>query len=606
VANAGPDQQAQTLITLTFNGSGSSDPDGTIASYAWTFGDGSGANGVTVTHSYASAGTYTVTLTVTDNKGALGRDTATATILDRPPVANAGPAQTGAVRTNMTFNGSGSSDPDGTIASYSWDFGDGNTGTGMAPSHAYAATGTYAVTLTVADNSGAQSSASTSATVTAAGGGSTWAHALGGPSGDGAYAVASDAAGNVFVGGTFIGSMTVGSTTLTAAGGSDWFIVKYDPTGTVLWAHRWGGTDYDQLNGLAVDPATGDVIATGSFGTSASLGGQTFVSAGGQDIGVARYSGSTGAHVWSMQLGGPLDDAGNGVAVDGAGNVLLTGYFRGKNIPFGSTLLSDAMSTDGNLFVAKLTGAGAFVWAKNFPGNTGENFGTSVAADAAGNVAVGAFFSNLITVNGANYFASNGQYDGLVIELSGAGAPLWAKRIGRGSPVDGDDRITGVATDSAGNVIVTGQMFGSVDLGAGVVAGYGGLDTFVVKYTQTGTFSWARHIGGTGDDMGYGVAVDSNDNVLVTGSFNGTADFVGATLTSRGFSDGFVAKYDPTGATLWAKQLGGSGADTACAVTAGAGDYPAVVGYFPSVGTFEGSVLVSAGGYDGFVVSVAP
>ena len=72
VANAGPAQSAQTLTSLTFNGSGSSDPDGTIASYAWTFGDGGSASGMTVSHAYASAGTYTATLTVTDNLGATG------------------------------------------------------------------------------------------------------------------------------------------------------------------------------------------------------------------------------------------------------------------------------------------------------------------------------------------------------------------------------------------------------------------------------------------------------------------------------------------------------------------------------------------------------
>jgi chitodextrinase len=167
VANAGADQTAQTLVSLTFNGSGSSDPDGTIASYSWSFGDGSAAaTGVSVTHSYAHAGTYTVTLTVTDNLGATGTDTAVATISDRPPVANAGPDQTSSTLISLTFSGSGSSDPDGTITSYSWNFGDGSAlASGVGVNHTYMTAGTYTVTLTVTDNNGATATDTAIATI---------------------------------------------------------------------------------------------------------------------------------------------------------------------------------------------------------------------------------------------------------------------------------------------------------------------------------------------------------------------------------------------------------------------------------------------------------
>ena len=100
MANAGPSAvSTQTLTSTTFNGSGSSDPDGTITSYAWTFGDGGSASGMTVSHAYATAGSYTVRLTVTDNLGATGSTTVSVTVMNRPPVANAGPDQTATVST---------------------------------------------------------------------------------------------------------------------------------------------------------------------------------------------------------------------------------------------------------------------------------------------------------------------------------------------------------------------------------------------------------------------------------------------------------------------------------------------------------------------------
>jgi len=145
-------------VSVNFDGSGSSDPDGTIVSYDWDFGDGTTGNGVNPAHTYAQGGTYTVTLTVTDNDGLTDTATTSATIapeeVQQPPVADPNGPYTGTEGIPVTFDGSGSSDPDGTIVSYDWDFGDGNTGTGVNPAHTYAHYGTYTVTLTVTDNDG--------------------------------------------------------------------------------------------------------------------------------------------------------------------------------------------------------------------------------------------------------------------------------------------------------------------------------------------------------------------------------------------------------------------------------------------------------------------
>ncbi len=160
-----------TNLTASFNGSGSSDPDGTITSYAWNFGDGTTGTGATPSHTYGSNGTYTVTLTVTDNGGLTGSVSHPVTVA--APVPNQPPTAAFTFSsTNLTasFNGSGSSDPDGTITSYAWNFGDGTTGTGATPSHTYASNGTYTVTLTVTDNDGANGSVSKQVAVAAAGG----------------------------------------------------------------------------------------------------------------------------------------------------------------------------------------------------------------------------------------------------------------------------------------------------------------------------------------------------------------------------------------------------------------------------------------------------
>ncbi|HKY14667.1 MAG TPA: PKD domain-containing protein, partial [Microthrixaceae bacterium] len=150
-------------LAVSFNGSGSSDPDGTIATYSWNFGDGGTATGPNPNHTFP-VGTWTVTLTVTDNVGGTDSETATVTVTNALPTASftTTPAS-GNAPLNVAFNGAASSDPNGTIVSYGWNFGDGGTASGVNPSHVFGV-GTFTVTLTVTDNHGG--TASTTRTVT--------------------------------------------------------------------------------------------------------------------------------------------------------------------------------------------------------------------------------------------------------------------------------------------------------------------------------------------------------------------------------------------------------------------------------------------------------
>ncbi len=156
-----------TQLTCSFT-STSSDPDGTIASYAWTFGDGATATTQNPSHTYTAGGTFTVTLTVTDNQSATGSVSHPVTVTAPPPPNQPPVAAFTSSCTQLTCSfTSTSSDPDGTIASYAWTFGDGATATTQNPSHTYTAGGTFTVTLTVTDNQSATGSVSHPVTVTA-------------------------------------------------------------------------------------------------------------------------------------------------------------------------------------------------------------------------------------------------------------------------------------------------------------------------------------------------------------------------------------------------------------------------------------------------------
>jgi PKD repeat protein len=154
-------------LTCSFDGTGSSDPDGTIASYAWNFGDGTTSTNAKPSHTYAAGGPYTVTLTVTDDKGATGTATKSVTVTapNQPP--NATISAVSCTGLTCAFDGSGSADADGSITSYAWTFGDGGTASGPKPSHTYGSASAYTVTLTVTDDKGATGTATTSVSPTA-------------------------------------------------------------------------------------------------------------------------------------------------------------------------------------------------------------------------------------------------------------------------------------------------------------------------------------------------------------------------------------------------------------------------------------------------------
>ena len=153
---------------VSFNGSASSDPDGSITAYGWSFGDGATATGATPTHTYAAAGTYTVTLKVTDSSGLTASTNQSITVSGTPPTDESPTVTISAVNyagTTSVRYYAAASDPDGTIRSYTWTFGDGAGATVSWVIHKYAAPGTYTATVTVKDSDGQTATARQTLTI---------------------------------------------------------------------------------------------------------------------------------------------------------------------------------------------------------------------------------------------------------------------------------------------------------------------------------------------------------------------------------------------------------------------------------------------------------
>ena len=299
----------------------------------------------------------------------------------------------------------------------------------------------------------------------------------------------------------------------------------------------FGGTNSDRAyGGVAVD-GSGNVYTTGAFSGTVDFGAGNVTAAGNFDVFVTKLN-SSGVHQWTTTFGGTSIAFGFGVAVDGSGNVHVTGYFDGT-VDFSAGDVASAGDYDA--FVTKLNSSGSHQWTTTF-GGTGDDFGESVAVDGSGNVHVGGYFEG--TVNfGAGNVTSAGNQDVFVTKLNSSGVHQWTTTLGG----TGTELAREVAVDGPGNVHVTGLFNGTVDFGAGDVTSAGNSDVFVTKLNSSGAHQWTTTFGGTSYDFGWGVAVDGSSNVYSTGYFEGTVDFGAGNVTSAGSYDVFVVKLNSAG-----------------------------------------------------------
>ena len=416
------------------------------------------------------------------------------------------------------------------------------------------------------------------------------------PGTGGGSSTVTDAAGNVYVTGYFTGTATFGATSLTSAGDYDIFVAKLNSSGVYQWTVRAGSSGTDSGKGVAVD-GSGNVYVTGFFSGTTGFGGggSVLTSAGASDGFVAKLS-ANGAWLWAARAGGTNGDWSSGVAVDGSGNVVITGQFNSTTATFGATTLTNAGSNSSDAFVAKLNAAGTWLWASRAgAGGTGSDAGSSVAMDGSGNVYVTGDYSGTATF-GALTLSSAGFGDVFVAKLSAAGTWLWASRAGGSSNGDSGHSLT---VDGNGNVVVTGYFYSTIaTFGATTLTNAGaGADVFVAKLSAAGLWLWATRAGGANYDNGTSVAVESSGNILVGGYIDGTVSFGTTTLTGMGLTDAFVAKISAAGVWLWATSVGNNGDEMTNSVAVDGSGNVVTTGNFTSPTlAFGSTVLTRLGG----------
>ena len=435
--------------------------------------------------------------------------------------------------------------------------------TGLSAGTTYA----YRVAATdAAGNASAQCSAVDATTQSGAWGGTVL---IGTASNDRGHGIAVDSSGNIYVAGYTAGALD-GETN---NGGDDIFLTKYNSAGTRQWTRLSGtsGSDQSGWGAVAVD-GSGNIYVVGN--TSGDLDGET--NAGGSDAVLIKYN-SSGTKQWTRLLGTAVSDSAWAVAVDGGGNIFISGFTDGN-------LGGETNSGGTDAFLAKYNASGTLQWTRLL-GNATLTYSYAVAVAGSGNIYISGMSRG--SLDGET---NAGIQDIFVAKYNASGTRQWTRMLG--STVF--DYCYGVALDGSENVYAAGHSYGNFD-GLANTDGSGATeDVFLVKFNSSGTKQWSVFHGGTGNDVASGLAVDTSGNAYIAGNTN--ADLDGQ--TNVGGHDLFVMKYDTSGSRLWTQMLGTASGEYGRSVAVdGSGN-----AYLTGLTGGNLDDASSAGGNDGYLV----
>mgnify|MGYP000355127537 CR=1 FL=1 len=246
--------------------------------------------------------------------------------------------------------------------------------------------------------------------------------------------------------------------------------------------------------------------------------------------------------IWSgtQQLGASGIDSGKDITTDSDGNIYVTGTTSGN-------LDNNTSSGGKDIFVTKYDSSGSKKWTQQL-GSSSDDEGLGITTDNAGNIYVTGITNGSLENN-----TTAGVADLFVAKYSSQGNKQWIRQLGSPSHDSGN----AIATDSNGNIFITGVTYGAFDGNTNAGPFTGSYDLFIVKYDGDGTKKWTRQLGTYGSDYGQDIEVDSAGNAYVTGYTNGGLDG----NTSAGNYDLFIVKYDNDGTKKWTRQLGSSSDD---------------------------------------------
>ncbi len=312
--------------------------------------------------------------------------------------------------------------------------------------------------------------------------------------------------------------------------------------------------------------------------------------------------------IWSTYYGGPGEDAGNAIAIDGDGSIYVTGYTSSST---GMAAAGLAMTYFGGFFdgwLGKFDSLGNRLWVTYYGGTSGD-YGTGVCTDPAGHIfIIGFTLSADFLTYGAFQNTYGGSTDGYIAKFNGDGSRDWATFYGGA----GYDNCRGIKVDGENNIVVGGYSASAENI---AYLGYqntnSGLeDVFVAKFDQTGNRIWGTYLGGVNDDECRGLTVDGENNIIICGLTESPAAFghLGYDTIYSKKNDAFISKFNSAGTLLWSTYYGGTLEENANGVVCDDTGNIYTVLQTSSTSGFNCNILnlAKAGGFDALFAKFSP
>lgn len=346
---------------------------------------------------------------------------------------------------------------------------------------------------------------------------------------------------------------------------------------------------------LGLDEFTDAPVGTAGGGGQGGVGG----AGGAGGLGGSSSGLGGGDAIWSRIYGDAYEQGPASVAIDGSGNIFVSGQFHGT-IQFGETTLISAGGFD--IFLAKLDGAGNVLWSKQFGDAADSQSAYGLAVDTSGNVVLGGAFNGSIKFGTAT-FVSSGVGDAFVAKFDPSGAHLWSRHLSGPNL----EQVSDLAIDlQTGDVVIVGSFDGTINFGNGTLSttGLADWDVFIAKLASaTGTATWRRDYGNNNHQGADAVAIDPAGNIIIGGSFEGLMTFGSTTLTNTtNTQDIFLARLDAGGNTSWAKKFDTNGYDRPRDIDRDTIGNIFMTGFSEASVNFGCGSLPHSGGRDGFLV----
>ena len=418
---------------------------------------------------------------------------------------------------------------------------------------------------------------------------------LGGADDDVGRAIALDASGAAYVTGQSKSTnfpTTLGAFQTAVAGGKDVFVTKISPLGNaLLYSTYLGGSDEEGGLGIVVDPSSDAVVTGYSVSTNfpTTLGVFQSASGGNADAFVTKLNPLGSALLYSTYIGGNSNEEGTGIALDASNSPYLVGFTTSGNYPTSIGAPQPAIGGIFDAFATKLSPLANAILYSTYLGGSENDSGQGIAVDASGSAYVTGYTrsTNYPTTLGAFQTANAGTatYDVVVTKINPLGNAFTYSTYLGGS---GDDQGNSIAVDASGNAYVTGWTLNSTDFptaSAFQTAKAAGFDAFVMKLKPSGNaLEYSSYLGASGDEFGFGIAVDASGNAYITGR-----------TSSIDFPTTFAFQPTPSGSdNAFVAKVGLLASTALCTVTLNEGGW--ITAANGDMATFNGVVMTDAQG----------